>query len=98
MNTPVVITLKSNTTPPIILKLNALKYEHSQGLSQEEYESNEKYFYDEHTCPTNWTSQIAEIIFEGDHDPHGVFQFVSVEDGHLVDDEYGGDRMILKAD
>jgi len=89
-NTPVTVTLQSVTEPKIILKLNAWKYAHSQGMTSEDYESHQRYFYDEHTCPTNWTRDIVEIIFKGDHDPHGVFEFVSVIDGHLVDDPYGG--------
>jgi len=93
--TPVVVTLQSITEPKITLKLNAWKYAHSQGDSQEDYESNQRYFYDEHTCPTNWTREIVEIIFEGDHDPHGVFEFVSVVDGRLVDSPYY-DGMILE--
>jgi hypothetical protein len=80
--TPVTVTLRSITTPPITLKLNTWKYAHSQGLSQEEYESDKRYFYNEHTCPTNWIREVEEIEFEGDRDPHGVFEFVSVEDGH----------------
>lgn len=88
--TPVTVTLQSITEPKIILKLNTWKYSHDQDSSQEDYESHQQYFYDEHTCPTNWTREIVEIIFQGDHDPHGVFEFVSVVDGHLVDDPYGG--------
>jgi len=93
-DTPVVVTLQSATEPKITLKLNAWKYSHSQDDSQEDYESNQRYFYDEHTCPTNWTNQIVEIIFKGDHDPHGVFEFVSVEDGRLVDDPYCGPMVL----
>jgi hypothetical protein len=84
-DTPVTVTLRSVTVPPITLKLNTWKYAHSQGLSQEKYEANERYFYNEHTCPTNWVREIEEIEFEGDRDPHGVFKFVSVEDGHYID-------------
>jgi hypothetical protein len=83
--TPVTVTLRSATVPPITLKLNTWKYAHSQGLPPEEYESNERYFYNEHTCPTNWVHEIEEIEFQGDTDPHGVFEFVSVEDGHYID-------------
>jgi hypothetical protein len=83
--TPITVTLRSPTVPPITVKVNAWKYEHSQSLSQEEFVENEKYFYNEHTCPTNWLRDIEQIEFEGDHDPHGVFEFVSVEDGHFVD-------------
>lgn len=34
------------------------------------------YWYEEHTCPTNWTRDIESIISEGDSDPHGLFQFL----------------------
>lgn len=33
------------------------------------------YFYEEHSCPTNYV-ECEAIIYEGDEDPHGVFQFV----------------------
>jgi hypothetical protein len=96
-NTPVTVTLQSITEPRITLKLNTWKYAHSQNDSKEDYESHQQYFYDEHTCPTNWTREIVEIIFQGDHDPHGVFEFVSVVDGHLVDNPYGS-GMVLEAE
>lgn len=82
LQTPVTVTLRSKTIPPITLKLHSWKYAHSADDSKEEYEGHQQYFYDEHTCPTNFMSQVGQIIFEGDTDPHGVFEFVSVEDGH----------------
>lgn len=33
------------------------------------------YFFDEHTCPTNWTGTIEMIVHEADGDPHGLFQY-----------------------
>jgi hypothetical protein len=86
--TPVTVTLRSQTDPPITLKLHTWKYAHSQNDSPEEYAAQSKYFYNEHTCPTNWTREIQQIIFEGNRDPHGVFEFVSVEEGHVKE---GGD-------
>jgi hypothetical protein len=82
LQTPVTITLRSKTVPQITLKLHSWKYAHSEDESKEEYEGHQQYFYDEHTCPTNFMSQVEQIIFDGDTDPHGVFEFVSVEDGH----------------
>jgi len=84
-NTPVTVTLQSITEPKITLKLNTWKYAHSQNDTTEDYRDHQQYFYDLHTCPTNWTRDIVQIEFEGDKDPHGVFEFVSVEDGHLED-------------
>jgi hypothetical protein len=95
--TPVVVTLQSVTEPKITLKLNTWKYAHSQDESPEDYREHERYFYDEHTCPTNWTREIVEVIFNSNHDPHGVFEFVSVEDGHLVDSPYYS-GMVLSPD
>jgi ribosomal protein S27AE len=94
--TPVVVTLQSVTIPKIVLKLNTWKCSFSQGDSPEDYESHQRYFYDEHICPTNWTREIVEIIFDGDHDPHGVFEFVSVEDGHMVYSPHGGEMILSK--
>lgn len=34
------------------------------------------YYYNEHTCPMNWIDKIVCLWFNGDDDPHGVFEFV----------------------
>jgi hypothetical protein len=83
--TPITVTLRSITEPPITVKVNAWKYDHSQDTPQEDFIEQERYFYNEHTCPTNWLQDIQQIEFEGDTDPHGVFEFVSVADGHFVE-------------
>ena len=86
--TPITVTLESCTEPKITLKLNTWKYDHSQKDTPEEFTEHLTYYYNEHTCPTNFMCDIEQIIFEGDSDPHGVFQFVSVEEGHF--DAHGG--------
>lgn len=57
-----------------------------------------QYFYEEHTCPTNWTQNILAIYTrdketgEIDTDPHGLFQYVGClpfKEG--VQQEYGID-------
>lgn len=50
-----------------------------------------KYFYDEHTCPTNWVRNIERFIEKGDTDPHGVFQYID----HVTDEEL---KSVLGAD
>jgi hypothetical protein len=82
-NTPLCVTLVSDTVPPIEMKVNTWNYAHSQGYSPEEFFDHEKYFYEEHTCPTNWLREVEQMTCEGDHDPHGLFRFVSVEPGHF---------------
>lgn len=39
---------------------------------------NDRYFYDEHTCPTNYFKNVEMVIDleNGDTDPHGIFEFV----------------------
>lgn len=46
-----------------------------------------RYFYEEHTCPTNFI-RVPMISEAGDHDPHGVFEFV---DAVWMMDEYNED-------
>lgn len=53
-------------------------------------EGSKSFLYDEHTCPVNWTDRIAEIIFDGDHDPHGVATFIRSVD---QSDEYEQDEV-----
>ena len=60
-----------------------------EGLStwpstREELLEHERYFYEEHTCPTNFI-RIPMIATGGDCDPHGVFDFV---DAVWMMDEY----------
>lgn len=46
----------------------------------QEVEDHKSYWYNEGTCPTNWTSGIEAVIEENDEDPHGAFQFVASVD------------------
>lgn len=41
-------------------------------------DDNQRYLYEEHTCPTNWTRNISKIIIDGDEDPHGFAKFVCI--------------------
>lgn len=49
-------------------------------LPNDDEEGHERFFYDEHTCPTNYMRKVVKVIdAEGDEDPHGVFAFVKLE-------------------
>jgi hypothetical protein len=41
----------------------------------EDSEDSTRFFYEEHSCPTNHV-RCETIISEGDPDPHGIFTFV----------------------
>jgi len=58
--------------------------------------SGNAYFYNEHTCPTNYLKYVKRVIDlkTGDTDPHGIFQYVCtrpyderIEDLNLSDEE-----------
>ena len=34
-----------------------------------------EYFYNDHTCTTNWLRDVARIVIDGEDDPHGLFGF-----------------------
>jgi hypothetical protein len=56
-----------------------LVYFVTEGVStfepDDDLQSKQKYFYEEHTCPTNFI-RCELISFRGDMDPHGVFDHV----------------------
>lgn len=49
----------------------------SDDIHKDDYDNN-KYFYNEHTCPTNWINNVDFIIDQNSlsADPHGLFEYV----------------------
>jgi hypothetical protein len=65
------------------------------GRPYAEEAEHQTYYYNEHTCPTNWIRGIEAVIFEGDQDPHGVFHFVRavrVQDNPALVEYFEGER------
>ena len=56
-----------------------------------------KYFYNEHTCPTNWTADIEMLVADGDGDPHGLFEYVESVDLPPGLEDQGMDDFIVKS-
>jgi hypothetical protein len=83
----ITVTLQSQTTPPITLRINSYQYSGPNPMNAEDAWNHARYFYNAHTCPTNYMRDVTEIIYEGSSDPHGVFEFVSLEYGHIGDKE-----------
>jgi hypothetical protein len=50
-------------------------------------QSHQRYFFEEHSCPTNWLRECVAVIVEGDCDPHGFLDFVRAVDVPLEFDE-----------
>jgi hypothetical protein len=50
------------------------------GDTPEDIQGHAEYFYESHSCPTNWLKNCAAIIDDGDADPHGFLEFVRAID------------------
>lgn len=46
-----------------------------EGEDEMDRRHNREYYYNEHTCPTNFLN-VEHITFNGDYDPHGIYAFV----------------------
>ncbi len=62
-------------THPLYFVVHARRFPH-HSKDDGEQEHRDAYFYNEHTCPTNWTDDILAVISDGDPDPHGFATFV----------------------
>jgi hypothetical protein len=51
-----------------------------------------EYFYNEHTCPTNYLG-VEAVIAHGDDDPHGALEFVAAVDVPAVDSDESDEDM-----
>ncbi len=63
---------------------------YTPGEPDEEFQSHEQYFFEEHSCPTNWLRDCEVVIQYGDQDPHGFLthvRSVEVTDDFDTDDE-----------
>lgn len=64
---------------PIILKVNGIIFEGRDASPEECLESNKRFFYEEHQCPTNILHDTEDVIIDGDDDVHGLFEYVGTE-------------------
>lgn len=56
------------------------RYKDGTVESDEENQSHQRYFFEEHSCPTNWLNECVAVIEDGDCDPHGFLKFVRAVD------------------
>ena len=59
-------------------------------LTPEEESELAEFYYEEHSCPTNWLK--PEMVYhDGDSDPHGLIEFVSRKDADALppDQDFG---------
>lgn len=73
-------------TEPVRFKVRGMRFE--QAIE----EDNRRYFYEEHTCPTNWLRDVKEIAIGAETDPHGLWKLVAIYD---ADAEETADAALL---
>jgi hypothetical protein len=76
------ITLETQKSVPITVLLEIPPQKESIFLkvASETYgrpvtDDHNRYFYEEHTCPINWTRCVTEIKIGDDDDPHGLAKY-----------------------
>lgn len=59
-------------------------------------QSGQAYFYNEHTCPTNYLSDVVAVVDlkTNDPDPHGVFEFEGAIEAKGAHDEDTAKRFV----
>lgn len=51
-----------------------------------------RYYFEEHSCPTNWLRNVCMVALDGDTDPHGFLRYVrdidepDIPDGCMEED------------
>ncbi len=79
---------------PIYFVMAGKRYHANPG---DEYDGK-RYFYEEHSCPTNWICNTVMISVDGDTDPHGFLKFVrSIPRTVMPDDPNAEDDTIIAA-
>ncbi len=65
---------------PIAFIVEGMRFENpSKPESEEDIHRSAEFFYEEHSCPTNWFEPV-KILVDGDDDPHGFLRFVVSKD------------------
>jgi hypothetical protein len=67
-------------TDPIVFEVQGWEYSDIGGTAEEKREHT-RYYYEEHTCPTNWFRDVKKISIGDDDDPHGLVVFVEQRRG-----------------
>lgn len=78
----------------LFLVVRGMRFEKKGAPKEHDIEESTAYFYNEHTCPTNFIGGSVEAVIEGeDTDPHGCFTFVAVVDKSAIppDRDFNGD-------
>lgn len=81
---PTLVTLRSEQPVTLVVKgMQFVKDGETPRFTGDPRDEDEyhpdNYFYNEHTCPTNYLNVLELRTDDGDTDPHGVFAYVRTE-------------------
>jgi hypothetical protein len=65
---------------PVFFVMDHDRYWNGEREGDEENQQHQRYFFEEHSCPTNWLNECVAVIKKGDCDPHGFLDFVRAVD------------------
>lgn len=65
---------------PVFFVMDHNRYNNGTMESDEENQSHQRYYFEEHSCPTNWLRECVAVIDDGNPDPHGFLEFVRAVD------------------
>lgn len=69
-------SMNNDGEDPIYVLVKTPEYKNAhRNMSEDEKHASDHYYFTEHTCPTNYI-EVEQMIYRGDPDPHGVFEFV----------------------
>lgn len=61
---------------PLRFLIEGMRFVDKKDLSRHPEYGGPRYFYEEHSCPTNWLKHCTMVAFDGDTDPHGFLRYV----------------------
>lgn len=61
---------------PVFFVMDGGTYTEDPNATDRDEQDSQRFFYEEHSCPTNWLRTCVAVIEDGDTDPHGFLSFV----------------------
>lgn len=65
---------------PVFFVMDHNRYHNGENETDEQFQEHTRFFFEEHSCPTNWIGECVAVIQDDDPDPHGFLKFVRAVD------------------